>query len=272
MSAAEPARSRLCPHEGERVTKVAGRVALVTGAGSGLGECIARRLAESGASVVINDVVAAEAERVAGDITRQGGQALAAAGSVTSADDVEKTVQAAADRFGRLDILVNNAGIGRNAALHRLTDADWDAVLAVNLKGVFLCSRAAVRLMREQRYGRIINIASRAWLGWYGQANYAASKGGVVSLTRTLAIELAGRGITANAIAPGQIETPLTYKENPPEVIERLLKAQPTGRFGTPEDVAWAALFFASDSAGYITGQTLYVCGGKSIYSRPDPT
>ncbi|HEY8744894.1 MAG TPA: 3-oxoacyl-ACP reductase FabG [Chloroflexota bacterium] len=250
---------------------VQGRVALVTGAGSGIGECLAHTLAGHGASVIVNDVASSSACRVASEIAGAGGRAVAAVGSVAIAEDAEKMVRQASETFGRLDILVNNAGIGRNAALHRLSEADWDAVIDVNLKGVFLCSQAAVRLMREQRYGRIINIASRAWLGWYGQANYAASKGGVVSLTRTLAIELAARGITANCIAPGQMETPLTYKENPPEVIERLLKAQPTGHFGKPEDIAWAALFFASDEAGYVTGQTLYVCGGKSIFARPDP-
>jgi len=250
---------------------IEGRVAAVTGAGSGIGECIARTLAEHGAAVVVNDVAAESACRVSEDIVRAGGKALAVSGSVAQPEQAERMVRQAVDTYGRLDVLVNNAGIGRNAALQRLTEADWDAVLNVNLKGVFLCSQAAARVMREQRYGRIVNIASRAWLGWYGQTNYAASKGGVVSLTRTLAIELGGRGITANCVAPGQIETQLTYKENPPEVVERLLKAQPTGSFGKPEDIAWATLFFASDEAAYVTGQTLYVCGGKSIFARPDP-
>ncbi len=247
------------------------RVALVTGAGSGIGECVARTLAAHGAAVVVNDVAPGAAQRVAADLARQGSRAVAVTGSVVSAEDVDSMVREAQDAFGRLDILVNNAGIGRNAALQRLSHADWDVVMDVNLNGVFLCSQSAARLMREQRYGRIVNVASRAWLGWYGQANYAASKGGVVSFTRTLAIELASRGITANAVAPGQIETPLTYKENPPEGIERLLKAQPSGAFGKPEDVAWAVLYFASDEAAYVTGQTLYVCGGKSIFARPDP-
>ncbi|MHB8621712.1 MAG: SDR family oxidoreductase [Chloroflexota bacterium] len=250
---------------------LAGRVALVTGAGSGIGECIARRLAADGAAVVVNDVVAPAARRVAQDIVQAGGRAIPVPGSVTDPEEVRAAVAAAREGFGGLDILVNNAGIGRNAALHRLSEADWDLVIEVNLKGVFLCSQAAAAVMRQQRYGRIVNVASRAWLGWYGQSNYAASKGGVVSLTRTLAIELAGRGITANCVAPGMIETPLALHENPPEVLERLLKAQPTGRFGKPEDVAWAVRYLASDEAGYVTGQTLYVCGGKSIYAQPDP-
>ena len=147
---------------------VQGRVALVTGAGSGIGECLAHTLAGHGASVIVNDVASSSACRVASEIAGAGGRAVAAVGSVAIAEDAEKMVRQASETFGRLDILVNNAGIGRNAALHRLSEADWDAVIDINLKGVFLCSQAAVRLMREQRYGRIINIASRAWLGWYG--------------------------------------------------------------------------------------------------------
>jgi NAD(P)-dependent dehydrogenase (short-subunit alcohol dehydrogenase family) len=167
------------------------------------------------------------------------------------------------DEFGRLDVLVNNAGIIRDGWLSKLEEADWDAVLAVNLKGPFLCCQAALPLLRESASGAIVNIASRSWLGNPGQANYAASKGGLVSLTRTLALELARYRLRVNAVAPGLIDTPMV-QSMPAEARERLLRMQPTGQMGRPEDIAAAVAFLASDDAAFITGQVLHVDGGKS--------
>ncbi|CAN5682969.1 3-oxoacyl-ACP reductase FabG [soil metagenome] len=249
---------------------VTDRIALVTGAGAGIGEAIARALAAGGAQVAVNDVAAERCERVAEDMRKEGLRAVAAVGAVNDREAVSAMMRQVVERFGRLDILVNNAGIGKNRGLMKLSDQDWDAVLEVNLKGVFICSQAAAGYMREQGYGRIVNIASRAWLGWYTQANYAASKGGVISLTRTLALELAKYGVTANAVCPGMVETAMGRGQNPPEIMQRLMKAQPMGRLGRPEEIAWAVSYFASDEAAYVTGQTLFVCGGKSLFATPD--
>lgn len=250
--------------------RVRDRIAIVTGAGSGIGEAIARTLASHGATVLINDVVEERCDRVAGEMREAGLAAHAAAGAVNDREAVTAMMSRVVERFGRIDILVNNAGIAKNRGLAKLTDEEWNVVMDVNLRGVFLCSQVAAGYMREQRYGRIVNISSRGWLGWYTQANYAASKGGVVSLTRTLALELAKHGITANTVCPGMVETPMGRGQNPPELLERLMKAQPMGRLGQPEEIAWAVLYFASDEASYVTGQTLFACGGKSLFATPD--
>ena len=243
---------------------VQGRVAVVTGAGQGIGEGIARRLAAAGASVVVNDAVADRAGRVAAALTDGGARALGVPADISRADGAAEVVRCAREAFGSVDILVNNAGIARDRYLTKMSEEDWDEVLRVNSKSCYLCCREAVPLMMEQRRGRIVNIASRAWLGNPGQANYAASKGAVVSLTRTLALELAKFGITVNAIAPALVETPLFHTLKP-EVQERLLKTVPAGRIGTPADIANAVGFFADDEASYVTGQLLYVCGGRSV-------
>jgi NAD(P)-dependent dehydrogenase (short-subunit alcohol dehydrogenase family) len=242
------------------------RVAVVTGSGQGIGEGIARRLAAAGAKVVVNDVAADRADAVAASIAAAGGTAVGLAADVGTREGAEALVGRAAEEWGRVDILVNNAGIARDAWLVKMSEDDWDETLRVNLKSQFLCSRAVAPGMMERQYGRIVNIASRAWLGNPGQASYSASKGGVVSLTRTLALELAKFQVTVNCIAPALVDTAL-FQGLKEEVQERLVKTVPLGRIGTPEDIAQAVLFFASDEAAYITGQVLYVCGGRSLAS-----
>jgi len=239
-----------------------GKVALVTGAARGIGRVIVHRLAGRGASVVISDLLADAAGAVAEELKSEGCSALALAGDVSSADSVEETVNKTVEAFGSLDVLVNNAGITKDGLLFRMSEADWDEVLAVNLKGVFLATKAVARVMAQRRWGRIVNISSVVGLmGNAGQANYAASKAGVVGFTKACAKELAGRNITVNAVAPGYIQTEMT-KKLPERAKEAFLSAIPLGRAGTAEDVAAAVGFLVSDEAGYITGQVLQIDGG----------
>jgi len=242
---------------------LSGKVAIVTGSSRGIGKAIALKLADAGASVVVTGHIE-DAEPVAKEIRAKGRQSLAVRASVTSAADIEKLVEATLSTFGRVDIIVNNAGITRDQLVLKMSEDDWDAVLDTNLKSVFLCTRAVLRPMLKQRWGRIINISSVIGLiGNPGQANYAASKAGIIGFTKTIAREVGSRGITANVIAPGFIETRMTQSMNDAQRQE-LMKRIPLGSLGTPDDVAEAAAFLASDGARYITGQVLGVDGGMA--------
>lgn len=238
------------------------RVAIVTGASRGIGKSISLALAACGAKIVAVDIDLAATEAMVSELKANGTEAIAVQGNVTLSADAEKMVQAAVEAFGRVDILVNNAGITRDALLLRMKDEDWDAVLNVNLKGAFLCSRAAAKVMSKQRYGRIINIASVVGqMGNAGQANYCASKAGLMGLTRSNARELARRNVTVNAVAPGFIATDMT--DALPEKTREELAAQiPLERLGSAEDIAHAVVFLAQEKSGYITGQVLAVNGG----------
>jgi 3-oxoacyl-[acyl-carrier protein] reductase len=238
------------------------RIALVTGAAQGIGRTIALLLAQEGANLVIADINGAQAQNTAREIEALGRKALAVHVDVSRFAEAEKMAAAALEAFGRIDILVNNAGITRDGLFIKMGEEEWDAVIAVNLKSVFNCSKAVVRQMIKQREGRIISISSVVGqIGNIGQANYAASKAGIIGLTKTLAREVVSRGITVNAVAPGFIETEMTGSL-PEKVKDGFLQAIPMGRMGTPRDVAQAVVFLASDASNYITGQVINVNGG----------
>jgi len=240
------------------------RVAIVTGSGRGIGRAIALKLAEVGATVVVNDI-GETVEAVAEEIKAMNRQSLAVLADVSLSSDVARLVEETIASYSKVDILVNNAGINRDQLLLRMSDEDWDKVLNVNLRSVFLCTRAVLRHMIKQRWGRIISIASIVGLmGNPGQANYASAKAGIIGFTRTIAKEVASRGITANAIAPGFIDTEMTQRleESWKQELRRRI---PLGDFGSPRDVAEAVAFLASEEAGYITGQVLGVDGGMAV-------
>ena len=246
---------------------LSGKVAIVTGSARGIGRAIALKLAETGADIVVNDIAAAadSLESVATEIRTLQRQVLAVTADVSSKDDVNRLVDTAAKTFGHIDILVNNAGVTRDQLIMRMTDEEWDTVLNIDLKSAFLCTRAVLRHMLRQRSGRIVSIASVVGIiGNAGQANYAAAKAGVIAFTRSVAKEVGSRGITANAVAPGFIETRMTEKLDEKQ-RQALLQRVPLGSIGTPRDVAEAVAFLASDEAKYITGQVLCVDGGMAL-------
>ena len=243
-----------------------GKVALVTGSGRGIGKAIAMKLAENGATLVINDVGdSAPAEQTVAEIKNLNRQATVVMADVSSSTEVTKMIETAIATYGKIDILVNNAGITRDQLTMKMTDEEWDKVLAIDLKSVFLCTRAVLRPMLKQRSGRIISMSSVVGIiGNAGQANYAAAKAGIIGFTRTIAKEVASRGITVNAIAPGFIDTPMT-QALPAERKQALMNSIPLGCLGTPRDIAETVAFLASEEARYITGQVITVDGGISL-------
>ena len=242
-----------------------GRVAVVTGGGRGIGKQICLTLASAGADVAVLDVLQEEAAKTAEEVRALGRRSEAFPMDVTNSDAVLNVMKEIVARFQTLDILVNNAGITRDNLVLRMSDDEWDKVLAVNLRGAFVCTRAALRYILKSKAGRVINIASVVGIrGNAGQCNYSASKAGLIGFTKSAAREVAGRPITVNAIAPGYIGTQMT-KDLPEEAKARMMEFIPAHRIGDPQDVANAALFLASDLAGYVTGHVLAVDGGFAM-------
>jgi 3-oxoacyl-[acyl-carrier protein] reductase len=248
------------------------KVVLVTGSSGGIGRASALRFASEGAAVVVSDVDEAGAQETAQEISNAGGKAIVALGNVAERAEAERMVQAALSSFGRLDILINNAGITRDALAVRvkdgqvktMSDAQWDAVLGVNLKGTFLVAQAAAVPMMQQKFGRIVNTASVGALGNVGQANYSASKAGVIGLTKTLALEWARFNIHVNAVAPGAVKTRMTAAI-PENIAAQMVERIPLKRMADPEEIAAVHAFLASDDARYITGQVIWVDGGLTL-------
>lgn len=238
------------------------RIAIVTGAANGIGRAIADRLCLEGCIVVATDIDEERGKQFVSEHAEDSADFLRC--DVSDEIEVKAMFEAVKNKYGRVDVLVNNAGIIRDNVIWKMPSEDFDSVLKINLKGPWLLCREAAAMMKAQKSGRIINISSRAWLGNRGQSNYSAAKAGLIALTRVLALELGPHGVYVNAIAPGLIDTPLSQKL-PPDVKEKLIAAQPTGKMGTPENVAHAVCFLANEQTHFITGQTLYVDGGKSI-------
>jgi 3-oxoacyl-[acyl-carrier protein] reductase len=239
-----------------------GRIALITGSGQGIGRQIALELAKRGATIITNDITGCCADDVLEEVRALGGDGLAFTVDVSNGEQVDNMVKGVLDKYGQIDILVNNAGTTRDNLIVRMDEDDWDFIQRVNLKSAWLCSKAVTRPMMRKKYGRIVNMSSASGkMGQMGQTNYSASKAGMIGLTKALAREVASRGITVNAVAPGFIKTALTDKM-PQDIIDSLLPFIPAGRVGTVEDVAYTVAFLVSDQASYITGQVISVDGG----------
>ena len=242
------------------------RIAIVTGAAQGIGFGIAKKLVSNGIDVAIIDYDQAKLSTAIEQLKEFGSKVIGISANVSKIDEVQSAIQQVMAWGGQIDYLVNNAGIIRDKRLLNMTEVDWDDVIDVNLKSQFLFCQAAIKEMLPRNFGRIVNISSRAWLGGFGQSNYSAAKGGVISLTRSLAIEFAAKGITVNAIAPGIIQTPL-FDGFDAAIQSKLKESVPVKRIGTPDDVAYAVMTFLNPDASYLTGQVLYVCGGRSLSS-----
>ncbi len=246
------------------MTRLAGHVALVTGAAGAIGSATAERFAAEGAAVACTDIDGPGAEAVAARIRTSGGEALALEHDVASRPAWAAAVEAAVEAFGHLDVLVNNAGITRDRTLLKMVDEEWDAVIAVHLRGTYLGCQHGLAAMRERGWGRIVNLSSISAWGTVGQTNYAAAKAGIVGITRTVALEGARHGVLANAIAPGGIDTPM-LRAIPEDLFERGRELVPLGRYGEPGEIAAVAAFLVSDDASYLTGQVIHVNGGALL-------
>jgi 3-oxoacyl-[acyl-carrier protein] reductase len=244
------------------MSDLTGRIALITGSGQGIGKAIALELTKRGATIVTNDIQEDAADASLEEIRAAGGDGLAITADVTNAEQVDNMVKTTIDTYGQIDILVNNAGTTRDNLIMRMSEDEFDFIQRVNLKSAWLCSKAVTRPMMRKKYGRIVNMSSASGLmGQAGQTNYSTSKAGMIGLTKALAREVASRGITVNAVAPGFIKTALTDKM-PQDIIEQLMPLIPAGRIGQVEDIAYAVAFLVSEEASYITGQVLSVDGG----------
>ena len=243
---------------------IADRTAVVTGAGSGIGAGIAARMARMGARVAVCDMLGERAEEVVAGIRREGGEAMAVAADITQWPEVLAMIEQVNREYGDIGILVNNAGALKDNSILKMPLEDWDLVVNTCLKGSWQCCKGVLGQMRDQYFGRVVNITSRAWLGNPGQSNYSAAKAGVVGLTRALALEFAAYGITVNIVAPGFIEAPMA-RRLPPETQIKVIEAQPIKRPGRIDDVVNAVLYFCDEETSYVTGQILYVDGGRHI-------